>query len=416
MTHQTVKDSPYIAVLDTLNANVADSSYAYRNHGVCIESTSAPLFITAYTRLTGTDATASFLALPYQEIVGEQYEYYAMSVSGSSSSYYSGVVITAFKDNTSITIYPSLPLNIPDNTQDINSIDIVIGPGESHTVILDRRQTLYIGKDGGADVTGTRIVSDKPLTVISGHEAGSVPNDGSLEPMAQQIPPTQLWGDRFMIAPLQGSLLGSLIKVVAANDHTELSYECSGGESGIVNITEAGGSTQFSVSTDAFCYIEASNVLLVGQFPKSPSSSNEFDTTMIIVSSIEQYTPDPSFYTLNNTSNGNEKYYISIIVPANYYQEDAILYDGSVITHDNWVAVNYNGTVMGYGCTLEVETLSSKPHTVSRADASAHFLVIAYGFQTSRAYGYVAGLTIPADKGNTCSNNCYDHSFCVLIF
>ena len=52
-------------------------------------------------------------------------------------------------------------------------------------------------------VTDLRIdlVIDVSLTAISGHEPGSVPSNGTLEPMAQQIPPTQLWGDTFLIVP-----------------------------------------------------------------------------------------------------------------------------------------------------------------------------------------------------------------------
>ena len=364
---------------------------------MCIESTSAPLFVTAYTRLSN-DATASFLALPYQEIVGEQYEYYAMSVAGSSSAYYSGVVLTAYKNSSSITMYPSISISIPDNTQDINSVNIKIGPGEHHTVILHRRNTLYIGKNGGADVTGTRIVSDKPLSVISGHEAGSIPNNGTLEPMAQQIPPTQLWGDRFMIVPLGGHQMGQIIKVLSSVHNTAVTYNCHQFNNSTV-LDEAGSVHQFFVPYNVYCYIEANNSVLVGQFPYSPNGNTDGDTTMILVASTDQYYSNKiTFWTLNSSSSSNNgiNHHISITVPVEHYNINTILYDGEAIDSNCWRPIYglYNETV-GYGCSLSV---TAGHHTVSITNG--RLFVMVYGFKIGRAYGYPAGIQFSPNRGN----------------
>ena len=174
---------------DVVNAVTAETSeYDDRNKGICITSTNGTdvLFVLAYITLSDR-ASASYLALPYQEILTNEYEYYALSSSSSYDIYYSGLLLVGFRDNTTVVIYPSIALNIPHDIQDRNSISKLIHPGENHSITLHTGQTLFIGKDQGDDVTGTRIVSDKPLTVISGHQAGPVHGDGSVEPMAQQF-------------------------------------------------------------------------------------------------------------------------------------------------------------------------------------------------------------------------------------
>ena len=46
----------------------------------------------------------------------------------------------------------------------------------SHQIILNKMQTLLIGK-AQVDLTGSKIVCNKPLTVVSGHECGNVPSN-----------------------------------------------------------------------------------------------------------------------------------------------------------------------------------------------------------------------------------------------
>ena len=406
--HQIVADKPYSVALDLGGHDdstviVQSDSYSDRNKGLCFSTTNKNEMIYMIPYLySGGIASASYLALPYQEMLTDTgYQYYVLSTSSSSIKYSSGFLLVGLRADTSITIYPSIPLTIPDDTQDINSVDIAIGPGESHTVILHRRQTLYIGKDGGADVTGTRIVSDKPLTVISGHEAGSVPNDGSLEPMAQQIPPTQLWGDRFMIVPLGGHQMGQIIKVLSSVDNTAVTYNCHQFNNSTV-LDKAGSVHQFFVPYNVCCFIEANSSVLVGQFPYSPDGNTDGDTTMILVASTDQYYyNETTFWTLNpSSSNNGIHHHISITVPVEHYNINTILYDGEAVDNNCWRPIYglYNETV-GYGCSLSV---TAGHHTVSITNG--RLFVMVYGFggtcqSTCRAYGYPAGIQFPSNRG-----------------
>ena len=396
--HQTSRNSPYRLKFTVFDASVSvdSGSFVDRNKGICVSTDeSTELFLIVYLWLNPV-AIASYLSLPYQEILTEQYEYYILSTVSSDKTKHSGFLLVGLRDNTTISIYPSIPLNITEDTQNETSNNLEVLPGQSHTVILHRRQTLYIGKDGGADVTGTRIVSDKPLTVISGHEAGSVPNDGTLEPMAQQIPPTQLWGQRFMIVPLLGHTLGQMIKVLSSADNTEVSYNCY--KFSNRTFLAAGDVHEFFVPFDEYCYIEANSSVLIGQFPYSPKGNSDGDTTMILVASVDQYSNNFTFWTLNKT-NGNAKitHYINIIVPTQYYSYGTdIIYDGSTIESEWKPILDIRNKTVGHGYRAEV---SEGQHQVSHIDPAGRLSIMVYGFTTGHAYGYTAGIQFSPNKG-----------------
>ena len=396
--HQTSRNSPYRLKFTVFDASVSvdSGSFVDRNKGICVSTNeSTELFLIVYLWLNPV-TIASYLSLPYQEILADQYEYYILSTVSSDKAKHSGFLLVGLRDNTTISIYPSIPLDITEDTITETSNNLEVLPGQSHTVILHRRQTLYIGKDGGADVTGTRIKSDKPLTVISGHEAGSVPNDGTLEPMAQQIPPTQLWGQRFMIVPLLGHTLGQMIKVLSSADNTEVSYNCY--KFSNRTLLGAGDVHEFFVPFDEYCYIEANSSVLVGQFPYSPKGNSDGDTTMILVASVDQYSNHFTFWTLNKT-NGNTKitHYINIIVPMQYYSNGTdVIYDGSTIESEWKPISDIKNETVGYGYRAEV---SEGQHQVSHIDPAGRLSIMVYGFTTGHAYGYTAGIQFSPNRG-----------------
>ena len=401
--HQTSRDSPYRLQFDSGGVSVDSNSFANRNKGICVlTNESTELFVIVYVHLSTETVSASYLALPFQEVLIDlYYEYYVLSTASSDDKKYSGFLLVGLRNNTVISIHPSIPLNIIEDAQKESDNNIEVLPGQSHTVILHRRQTLYISKDGGADVTGTRIVSDKPLTVISGHESGSVPNDGTLEPMAQQIPPTQLWGQRFMIVPFKGDL-GQIIKIISSANNTEIVYNCYKFHN--KTMLNAGGIHQFFVTFDDYCYIEANSSVLVGQFHYSSDENTKGDTTMILVASFDQYLNDFTFWTLNtSTASDQMTHYISVVVPSEHFNHTttSILYDGSPIENEWKPIFNLNNkTIIGYGCAVEV---SRGQHQVSHTDPTCRLFVTVYAFtETSispRAYGYPVGMFFSTSRG-----------------
>ena len=150
----------------------------------------------------------TFLALPTVKACCTKYVYYGISVpSGSGDNV---VLIVGTENDTVMNLTVTQSVNIK-----VNDTVISLNHGIEYSFIVNRLQTVYIGSS--RDLTGTRIVTNKPVSVFSGHECGYVPPVlyGSCEHLIEQIPPTTYWGKTYYIPLLRGRR-GGTIRVLAA--------------------------------------------------------------------------------------------------------------------------------------------------------------------------------------------------------
>ena len=120
-------------------------------------------------------------------------------------------------------------------------------------------QTLLISSDH--DLTGTRIVSNKPLTVISGHECGvTLLKIGAwCVPFAVQIPPTLTSGTSFLLSPFSVRTSATEYKLVTLEE-TSIVLTC-GNSSTYVPVTLTANSLDFS--SNEYCSLLTSKPVLV---------------------------------------------------------------------------------------------------------------------------------------------------------
>ena len=94
-----------------------------------------------------------------------------------------------------MTIIPTQNVQLPSNIQ-TNNILVTITAGSSHTITLHSLQTLLIAATL-VGLSGTKIVSNHPLTVVGGHDCANVPvSYGDCDSLSTQIPPILLIGER----------------------------------------------------------------------------------------------------------------------------------------------------------------------------------------------------------------------------
>ena len=98
----------------------------------------------------------------YQLIAGER---------GRSESLF---LLVGNEDNTTITIVPTQMKEVPEDSQNPSNTTTFINAGNTYIITLHLMQTLLIGSED--DLTGTQIISNIPLTDISGHEYGIASN------------------------------------------------------------------------------------------------------------------------------------------------------------------------------------------------------------------------------------------------
>ncbi len=408
-TGQVSFNNPAVVTIDYFDLAVVASDFNNREKGVYIRATEAPIFV-----IVTTDSAffgfGDYLAFPRLDFQQESYEYFAVSTS-SQVELKSQVILVGTVNDTQITIFPTVSVGLPEDAQDETSPMVVIAAGNNHTVTLNQRQTLLVFSDApSADLTGTKIVANKPLTVISGHQCGNVPESFSFcEQLAVQVPPTLTWGTEFLLAPFDGRTTGQYYKVVAAEDNTAFLFKCGTSNTTILPSLAAGGSQLFSTDPNTYCYLTSQKPVFVVQLATGGSTStmgdNLGDPVMAIVSPTHQYTNRVVFIAPQTIT--IETHFISVTVGAEDYNTEDILFDDLPI-QCVWIEIQSNdGSIIGYGCTLRIIAGS---HTISHNKTVGRLSVLAYGFDPSPLLGYafIAGMefNVPDEPSTAMPGTC----------
>uniref|UniRef100_A0A1X7SFT5 IgGFc-binding protein N-terminal domain-containing protein n=1 Tax=Amphimedon queenslandica TaxID=400682 RepID=A0A1X7SFT5_AMPQE len=212
------------------------------------------------TLLGGARVSSEFLVLPCHQYSNiNRYEYYTVSTSSYSNTTFSEALIIGCRNSTNVTITPSVDLFLPIDAQLNGSRDTLVIANSSHTLVLHEGQTLLIGSRGGADISGTHIISNKPITVITGHECGSTPDmiaNNACFYMHLQVPPTVTWGKKFILSDFT-SIYDNVnldyteyVKLITSQDDTMVTTDCNGTTSSIkYHKSGAVGTYEFNIFT-----------------------------------------------------------------------------------------------------------------------------------------------------------------------
>ena len=106
----------------------------------------------------------TFAIIETSDLHIKQYEYFAISVNDSITNYRnSGVLIVGTRNSTVMTLAVTQPVT----TRVGDNIATLI-PGKQYSFLIYRLQTVYLSSAN--DLTGTRIITNVPVSVFSGHE------------------------------------------------------------------------------------------------------------------------------------------------------------------------------------------------------------------------------------------------------
>ena len=362
------------------------------------DSSSKSVSIKCFLRIGNNQPTSSYLALPYMELMVDEYEYYAISISSDSdSSDWSALLIVGNRNDTELYITPTVNVNLPRDLQDPDSEEILIKAGETFRATLHTMQTLLLRNR--TNITGTRVVSNRPISLISGHSAGTL-TANSREPISQQLLPTALWGNYFLLVPFVPEDIGQYFRVLASSNETELTYYCSNKQGSNVSNISPGEAYMFYVPPQVQCYLEAENPVSITQYPDT-SIDRETDVTMITVASMNLYSNQLIISPLRSTNDGSQlSHYVSIAVPIEHFNERQILYNDMPLDTEKWIPIkDSNEIVVGYSYGFEFlpDTLEAH-HILRHSDPNGRLFAVVYGFASGRAYGYPAGLAFQPES------------------
>ncbi len=392
--------NPAIVTLSSSEVMVLESDYSGREKGIRVRATGEEnVFVLVATHHTGGFGNYLAYPCPSQDFDKGSYEYFAVSTASGTGR--GQVVLVACRNDTKVQISPKegIGIALPEDAQDPSSPLVNIDSGNSHTVFLNQMQTLLISAELGVDLTGTKITSNKPLTVVSGHECSNVPESFmSCEQLAVQVPPTLTWGTEFLLAPFAGRTSGQYYKVVSSRRDTTVVYKCGVSDALDTILSKPGESLLFMTTSFDYCYLYSSDPVLVVQLATggfvNSGGDGLGDPVMAIVSPVQQHVSRASFLSLELEAVNFATHAISVTVTTEHFCSSDIFLDGLPLDCVWNEIQDLGGCVVGFGCTM---TVANGSHTVSHNGEDGLLSVMAYGFNgspESRGYAYTAGLNL----------------------
>ena len=324
----------------------------------------------------------SYLVHPNNEYPTHNYVYFAVSFKSTPDRNDIGDVLLIGNHNeTFVSITPAQNVSLPVDAQSNSSL-IKVAAGTTHNVTLHSFQTL--GFSSLLDLTGTKIVSDRPLTVITGHQCAQIPSTtGFCEPLYIHLPPTINWGRSFLMAPFGGRTADQYYKVVTSVDSTTIHYRCGSNDSVSLERPTAGSGYLLSLSSVSYCYLNASSPVFLVQMSPGYLTDRLGDPALAIVSPTSGHVKSANFFNLPSDFPNS---FITVTVLAEHFITSQILFDGNPPACSwNIIRNTFSDDIVGYGCTYRV---SSGTHVVTHSGDDGVLSVVAYGWNDSPSVGY----------------------------
>ena len=383
----TTSSSPLRLILPR-NLEVVYSRIDDRNKGLRVRATGqnpiSVLSSVVYPFISVFGIAAYLIHINSEVEDQNSYEYFALSTDYAGNpvritNRRSAILLVGNYNSTNISITPTQNISLPQDIQIFGAVlDIAIG--STYDVILNSLQTLLITSMN--DLTGTRIVSNQPLTVITGHQCAQVPvTNGFCEPLFVHIPPIVHWGQEFFLGPFAGRNTTQYYKLVSSKDYTVAAYRCGHLSSRqTTEISESGSSVILEIPPDSFCYLTATYPVFIVQMGAGFTVDGLGDPAIAVVSPTFGHVKRTQFKSLLNNS------FITVTVQVEHYNASDILLDGDQLDC-NWIAIYHIDLchIVGYGCTANVSAMA---HTVMHSGENGSLSVTVYGWDDRPAMGY----------------------------
>ena len=368
-----------------------------RNKGIRIRTTNQNKKISVYFLKEGPYLSGGFLALPSKQVSGvEQYVYYITSYLWDNRvnlNPQSGVVIVGCYNDTQITIIPTQTITIPSDLQSPADPQSSLSSGESYNVTLNALQTYDF--DSALDLTGTKLISNKPISVFGYHECADIPMGTAFcDFIVEQLPPTINWGRFFHLSSLNSRTASVRYKIMGMSSSTSATLICTVRGQTLPETTVqsyylsgSGQAYEFEVRQNRFCSLQANRPILLVQYSPGYSIDRTGDPFMLNIPPVEQHSNN---YTLRaDTSFSN---HMTITVGVSHFNPERIYMNQQIIPSGNWTPIYCsNSVVCGYGTMFSI---LAGTHYVYHSDIHAKINVLVYGFEYHTAYGYLGGMEL----------------------
>lgn len=344
----------------------------------------------------------AFLALPKIDPMTKAYEYFVMSVGNSSLPRVKHVMsffaIITNEDATTITITPTASLRAL-----LGNTDHFPQGRETTATVLNKGYSF--AAYSRADLTGTRIVSNKPLTFTSGHQCGNIPsNVTSCDHMVEFLPPTATWGTTFILVPLTTRNADGY-RIIASRNNTWCQVTCNDktgnpSHSEAIELLNAGSFKQLIYPNNHFCCIECNLPAMVMQYSLGSGYDGNIrsDPFMSLIPPLQQYSKDyDAIFFQSNEVPEVFDVQMNLVIPAEY-NPSGLRFDGNALGV-TFVNIQYsNGSIAARAAQFD-PPVDTGVHRVTHSNRNAKFMLTIYGWGSENSYGYVAGMELDPIAG-----------------
>ena len=303
-----------------------------------------------------------------------------LSGAGRNSEF----LIVATEDQTRVEITPSKVTHrlVPKDS----TFTVVLNRGEVFQVQSENDEGS--GKNGQGDLTGSHVVTDKPVAFFSGSLSTTIPNDKCCyDHLFEQIPSLQSWGSEFYAVPFQ-SRASDIVRILAAYDNTAVKIQ----NDSLVYL-DSGEFYEFELNQPYPKQIISGKPVLVAQFSQSNQVDSIFtngngDPFMIILQSPNQSINRALFSTYKATKEVEDSVYITI--QKNYV---------SLVTQTSEITKMY---LDGENIGSSFQPINNGDYSFARieitegahsvySDGETGFNAYVYGFGGFESYGFSVG-------------------------
>ncbi|MBS1904563.1 MAG: hypothetical protein JSS75_12720 [Bacteroidetes bacterium] len=245
-------------------------------------------------------STDTYLALPTNTL-GKVYRgvgYYPLS---EQDMYSSQMTWVATEDGTLVTI------TLSGETRGGHRA------GETYTVKMQKGDVYQIQSINNtakrSDLTGTLVVSNKPIAFFAGHTCAQVPTDVFYcNQLLEQEPPVPSWGRQFYVGRLEGKAQ-YVIRVVASEPNTQVFVD-----NHVVAKLKNAGEFYENNHLKENTFITANKPVIVAEYAQgSDADSIKIgDPNMFFITPTEQFL---NYYRFATPIKGSWHHFINLVVP-----------------------------------------------------------------------------------------------------
>ena len=344
--------------------------------------------VTIIGQTIGIFSSDTFLVLPVTNISNDEFIYYGISVAKNQAAYKSRILIVGITNNTIVKLTVTQRIR----RVSINGSSLI--PGMEYSLVINRLQTLLI--ESVKNLTGTKIITNKQVSVFSGHQAGNAIYDPDhTDHLIEQLPSVNFWGMTYYTAPFV--TVSYTIKVLGAYNSTKVTVHCNYTRDKSFTIDE-GETEDLSNYEQKYCAIHSSKKILVVQFShrrKDDNMNNIGEPFMTLVPATVHYLNKLDFSTIQSSE--NYSHFVNILVTAQHFQSGMIYMRTTEANRSlesqglEWVPIVVDNITEAYATRVVIPEGAVQ---IVHANSSALMTAIVYGFGERNGYGNPAGLKL----------------------